>query len=231
VRKALLLVLAFAAVFLSWALRPSSQQSGPSQRQAAATGQVPAKERAPLRERAQPQIVQHGTTMAEAVSKATTEGRRPPLIAQKKFRTHDLSGVRSSASSTFDKIEMTREEFTKNNPNVAPETVDQIFADRETIAVVVPHSDEPEVPFSRLTTDCPALTNSSEPINLTVSGAGNVIDAIALGAGAVASGVYQCQIVGGGDSNYWTVFFPPSFQSGKGRAPAGAPAPSPAGGD
>lgn len=183
---------------------------------------------APLRGTEVPaELVKTQNSISRATPKPeVSDGPETKAQDQSRPRSEDqATGTRISVSAHIDTVELTRDEFVKTHPNMKPEDLDRIFSGNATVQVVAPRTDGlPSVAFNELSTDCPALTESSTPIVLIVNGGGSILDATSLTGDPVPNAVFKCTISGGSDGSYKTTYVPssllPASALGSERAPA-----------
>jgi hypothetical protein len=136
-----------------------------------------------------------------------------PTLAPKFFENaRALGKVLYSISPGFDRIDLDRDEFAKLNPGLKSEVLNEVFADGDTIGIILPRVEkDTRVSFSRLKTDCPSLTKLPYPVYLTINGDGTVLDATGpYPEEGLPNSIYKCTFQGGGDSVYTSVYMPPA---------------------
>jgi hypothetical protein len=115
------------------------------------------------------------------------------------------SGEKKSISPGFDNTSYSFEDFKKIHPEI--EFPDDGSGENK-VNIITSKYNEPSVPFTQLTTNCPALAASKVPVNLRIDGNGSLIDAVPLGGSALPAEVRNCKFEGGPSTPFTTVFMP-----------------------
>jgi hypothetical protein len=116
-----------------------------------------------------------------------------------------------SVTASISRVVYPVAEYLRLYPNAEDaEELRKNLAKVDSVIEAVSKYDEPKIPVSQLTVNCPVLNSLTDEIVMRINSSGYVLEAATLdGSAQVPNQIYQCEFKGGPNSLYMIDYIPP----------------------